>query len=218
MTDIVPLSAATATGTRSTDYVAEARTTLSQDFDTFISLLTTQLQNQDPLEPTDPTEFVSQLTQFTELEQTMAQSETLTEVADLLRGNSGLADLGLLGRDVEAVSSEVVLSEGVARFDVVTAGPVGKGEVRLFDSSDRLVGTVKVQDGEGRRTVVWDGEGAADGAYRAEFVSLDGPEPALAGQIVINGEVAEVAFTGAGSTLTLASGLKIGTDGILAVR
>lgn len=222
MTDIVPLTPTAATPAR-TGFVAEARTTLSQDFDTFISLLTTQLQNQDPLEPTDPSEFVAQLTQFTELEQTMAQTETLTEVAALLKGQNALSDLSLLGRQVEAVSGEVALKDGAASFDVRTDRPVTKGAVRIFDENDRLVATVDVRDVAGRATVEWNGMResggqAADGSYRAEIVSLDGAEPVLAGQVLITGTVSQVAFTGSGSAISLDNGLVIGSEGIVAVR
>ena len=53
---------------------------LSDDFDNFLTLLTTQLQNQDPLEPMDSNEFTQQLVQFTEVEQSIATNKNLEQI------------------------------------------------------------------------------------------------------------------------------------------
>ncbi|MEM7671040.1 MAG: flagellar hook capping FlgD N-terminal domain-containing protein [Pseudomonadota bacterium] len=73
----------------------------ASDFETFLSLLTAQLQNQDPLKPIDSTEFVAQLAQFSSVEQQVATNETLGEVLAALRGEEA-ASLGQwIGREVE---------------------------------------------------------------------------------------------------------------------
>lgn len=70
--------------------------------DTFLKLLVTQIQNQDPLSPQDPTEFVSQLAQFSSLEQLLQMSKSLASIelmlglGDEIPGDSpsGTAELG----------------------------------------------------------------------------------------------------------------------------
>jgi flagellar basal-body rod modification protein FlgD len=58
----------------------------------FLQLLVAQLQNQDPLNPTDSTQFVSQLAQFSQLEQVMAiRSDTDTLAADATAATSSTA-------------------------------------------------------------------------------------------------------------------------------
>ncbi len=52
--------------------------------DTFLKLLVAQLKNQSPLDPSDGTEFVAQLAQFTDLEQTIGMNESLTAIRDML--------------------------------------------------------------------------------------------------------------------------------------
>ena len=49
--------------------VSNSSSQLAENFDTFLSLLTAQLQNQDPLEPVDSTQFTQQLVQFSGVEQ-----------------------------------------------------------------------------------------------------------------------------------------------------
>ena len=52
----------------------------------FLTLLTTQIQNQDPLEPMDSTGFVEQLATFSTLEQQVQSNETLSAILEVLRG------------------------------------------------------------------------------------------------------------------------------------
>ena len=56
------------------------------DRDMFLRLLVTQIQNQDPLSPQDPTEFVSQLAQFSSLQQLIEMGKSLAAIEDLLAG------------------------------------------------------------------------------------------------------------------------------------
>src|SRR5579875_1436589 len=52
----------------------------------FLQLLTTQLQNQDPLNPTDPTQFVAQLAQFSTVEQLVQSNTSLSAIAQSIGG------------------------------------------------------------------------------------------------------------------------------------
>ncbi|MCK5042335.1 MAG: hypothetical protein KAR62_08565, partial [Sphingomonadales bacterium] len=61
----------------------KAKNTLGGDFNTFLSLLTTQLQYQDPLDPLDSNEFTNQLVQFTSVEQEIKSNENLENIAVL---------------------------------------------------------------------------------------------------------------------------------------
>jgi len=54
-----------------------SKASLSQDFDDFLQLLTTQLQNQDPLNPMDSNEFTNQLVQFSQVEQQINSNQKL---------------------------------------------------------------------------------------------------------------------------------------------
>ena len=65
-----PLSSSSGTDTGSS--TTSAATTAKGYEQTFLTLLVSQLQNQDPLNPTDSTQFVTQLAQFSQLEQVIA--------------------------------------------------------------------------------------------------------------------------------------------------
>jgi flagellar basal-body rod modification protein FlgD len=80
------LGASTGSSSTSGSSVKAAATSAAQSQNMFLQLLVSQIQNQDPLNPTDSTQFVSQLAQFSELEQVIAirgdiESQTSTQTA-----------------------------------------------------------------------------------------------------------------------------------------
>ena len=80
---------------------------LAEDFDQFLRLLTTQLQNQDPLNPMDSTEFTNQLVQFSQVEQSINMNQKLDDLLSLeLAGISSVA-LGYVGMDISYRSAEL---------------------------------------------------------------------------------------------------------------
>ena len=90
---------------------AVSTSAISEDFDTFLQLLTAQIKNQDPLAPLDSTQFVEQLATFSSLEQQVETNSTLGSIASMIGDlHSALAN-EWLGQDV-AVSSQHVAFEG----------------------------------------------------------------------------------------------------------
>ncbi len=195
---------------------------LNENFDTFLNLLTAQLRNQDPLDPTDPTEFVAQLTQFSQLEQSVAQTQALEEIAALQRGGSAYEGLDFLGRQVEAASGAIALQSGEASFDYDVTAPGETMAVRIYDDTGDLVASLDAQTAVGRHAITWDGKAdngttAADGIYRVELVALDGEEARPAGQIVLVDSVDELRFFNGGAELKLASGVSVAPGAVLSV-
>ena len=80
--------------------------------DDFLKLLITQLKNQDPLSPTDNTEFVSQLTQFSQLEQTAKQAQLLQQSLDAQAASLQFTLLPMIGRTVTVGQALVQLGNG----------------------------------------------------------------------------------------------------------
>lgn len=105
---------ATSSSFTATSDAGNALSQLGEDYQSFLTLLTAQIQNQDPLEPMDSTAFVSQLATLTQVEQAVAQNANLEEISAQLSSLSAISGLNLLGRDVVAPSSEVALSGGPA--------------------------------------------------------------------------------------------------------
>lgn len=99
--DVIPPDSAAAPA-RTAQTAAAARDRTGQDFDMYLKMLTTQLENQDPLNPLDPSDYAAQLAQFSAVEQQIQTNALLEAMADRL-GLSEIADLaGWVGRDARA--------------------------------------------------------------------------------------------------------------------
>src|SRR5215213_10519401 len=76
------------------------KASLAQNFDTFLSLLTTQLQNQNPLEPLDTNQFTQQLVQFAQVEQQLRSNDQLETLVALQKSTQASAALDFVGKTV----------------------------------------------------------------------------------------------------------------------
>ncbi|MEM6466211.1 MAG: flagellar hook capping FlgD N-terminal domain-containing protein, partial [Pseudomonadota bacterium] len=104
-----PTSATNAATPQPQSETASSASALTSDFETFLTLLTAQMRNQDPLNPQDSTEFVSQLASFSAVEQQIKSNETLEALLEQ-SSQSGFSDFAnLVGRSVSI--------DGVAQFD-----------------------------------------------------------------------------------------------------
>ncbi|MCF6200472.1 MAG: flagellar biosynthesis protein FlgD, partial [Hyphomicrobiaceae bacterium] len=74
------------------------QTSVTDNFDTFLSLLTTQLQNQDPTKPLDTNEMTQQLVQYSEVEQLLKSNKNLEALISLSSANTSMAMIGYVGK------------------------------------------------------------------------------------------------------------------------
>ena len=220
MTSVTPIaSEPTTTTAASSSTVTNA--TLSEDLDTFLNLLVAQLENQDPLEPLDANEFVDQLTQFSELEQGVEQTDALNEISATLQADERQTDISYLGKIVEAESDEIFLAEGGVTFGYNIDAPTNKAEIRIFDDSGQLVTSYEVDGNVGDYSTTWDGldDNGRDmpvGVYQAQVVAIseqNGTER-LAGTTLSIGVIEEVRFETDGTDLIYSNGITIRSDDI----
>lgn len=135
---------------------AEASGQFNADFQTFLKLLTTQLQYQDPLEPLEATQFVTQLAQFSGVEQQIATNKAMAVLIESV-GASGAGALGAwLGKEVRVASD--VMYEGGALDLYPMNGPAAARSaqvvIKSFDGS--TVAQLNFPRGEDK--VTWDGK------------------------------------------------------------
>ena len=94
----------------------------------FLELLVTQMQNQDPLDPMDSSEFTSQLTQYSQLEQQMMTNDTLEEIAAGLTSQStGVAGVAMdyMGKEILAEGNTLEVSSGSAARSYSSSAGLG---------------------------------------------------------------------------------------------
>ena len=145
---------------------------LTSDFDTFLQLLTAQVNNQDPLEPLDSTQFVEQLATFSALEQQINTNSQLETITGLLQGALGDESAALIGESARA--STLTVDGNFAGIPIETTGDQ-VGQLVVRDS----VGNEVFRSSSQSTNWSWDGtnnEGqpvAAD-TYSFQVVTADG--------------------------------------------
>jgi flagellar basal-body rod modification protein FlgD len=152
-------------------------TQLSGNFDTFIKLLTAQVQYQDPLEPTDASKFTEQLVQYSTVEQQIGTNSKLDEVIASLAVQGGNAYINYIGRKVDVDSNNVVLKAGNGEVGYDLSDVAGSVKIEVYNKSNALVRTLEGGTTLGRHTVTWDGKNAdgallADGLYTFKVKAL----------------------------------------------
>lgn len=155
-----------------------AEATLSESFDTFLTLLTTQLRYQDPLEPMDSAEFTNQLVQFSQVEQSISTNTNLEKLLGFQGANQAVAAIGYIGTTVEALSNALPLVNGSATMNYVLAEKAESAKVLIYDATGDQVRTIESATSLGKHTVNWDGKDddgntMPDGAYTVVVSARD---------------------------------------------
>jgi flagellar basal-body rod modification protein FlgD len=138
----------------------------------FLKLFTTQLQNQNPLDPTKNEAFVAQLAQFSQLEATTNMATQLTSFVSSMTGDRMLNGAALIGKKV-AVEGAPIVMQGGQPVQAVIALPAGAEGMRLeiFDSRGTMVRQqIAGAQAPGEVTLTWDGKDSvgstvSDGIY-----------------------------------------------------
>src|SRR5215831_15863666 len=92
------------------------KTTLAGNFNTFLTLLTTQLKNQNPLDPLDTNQFTQQLVQFASVEQQINMNTQLTTLVSLQKATQTTSAMGFLGKTVTVKGATAPLMNGQAQW------------------------------------------------------------------------------------------------------
>lgn len=144
----------------------------AMDQQAFLKLFTTQLQNQNPLDPMKNENFVAQLAQFSQLEATTNMASTLKSYVDSTSGERMLASASLIGRKVSVPGASATLASGQPVNASVNLDQGADGmTVQVFNSSGQVVRTANYgPQTAGTLNMTWDGlddagNAAPDGAY-----------------------------------------------------
>ncbi len=202
--DISALSSTTGQSSSS-----DSVTRLADNFDDFLRLLTTQLQNQDPTSPMDADQFTQQLVQFSGVEQQIKSNQTLGELTSLIQAEQLSQSVSYLGAEVEAEGSVFGLGEdGEATLHYELESPAVSALVRI---SDELGRTVALKSGDveaGKHSLTWDGKGDngqqyTDGPYSFEIIAQSVTGDPVEATTMISGIVDSVEMQGTESMLTV---------------
>ena len=212
---------ATGTPAATPDATTLGKNQLATSFNTFLTLLTTQLKNQDPLSPLDSNQFTQQLVQMSGVQAQLTGNGLLQQVATNTSNGISTA-VGLIGKTAKVTSDTADLSGGKAAWTYNLASDATDVKLQVLDSNGKVVhAEAPTSNKAGDHDFTWDGKdlnGAklADGTYTLKVTALDGAGKTIATSSFVQGRVTSVEQSN-GATLITVNGSKVSWDKVVSV-
>lgn len=145
-------SAASANGT--TGDIAN----FTQNFDTFLTLLTTQMKNQDPLNPIDSDQFTQQLVEFSQVEQQIKTNSQLSTMITNQAGSEAISAQSMVGQTIQYNGNQGVLQNGQAAFSYTLPSKAASVSISIQDANGSTVFSGSGQTAAGSYSFTWNGQ------------------------------------------------------------
>lgn len=195
----------------------------TSNFNTFLTMLTTQLQNQDPLSPLDSSQFTQQLVSFSEVEQQINTNNNLKQLIQLQTGNEAISATPLVGQSIEFNSPTTTLENGSAGFSYTLPANASSVDLLVEDSSGNVVYSANGNTSAGTHNFAWNGKTAAGvqmpdgGQYTLQVVAADANKNPLQATVNSYGKVDGVNIANNQASLDL-SGLSVPLSELVAIN
>jgi flagellar basal-body rod modification protein FlgD len=189
---------ASSSGAAATSALASQQ--IAGNFQSFLTLLTTQLQNQNPLDPLDTNQFTQQLVEFAGVQQQLNTNDSLATLVSLQQTAQSTQALGFVGKTAVVNGSTAVMTNAAATWQVSI--PTNSNlTVNITNSSGQTVFTGKYAVNAGNnQPFVWNGQGNdgtqwPDGKYTMSATAADSTGKSVAVSTQIQGVVSSVDLT-----------------------
>jgi flagellar basal-body rod modification protein FlgD len=167
----IDASAASSLSSASTGSAANALNSLTSNFNDFLQLLMTQLQNQDPTAPMDSTQFTAELVQFAGVQQQVDTNSNLQQLIELTQGEETLQGSAMVGKSVDLNATTLPLQNGTGTIDYTAIAANEAVQITITDNAGKEVRTVNVDSSQkGTNSWTWNGQNDSgsqvpDGVY-----------------------------------------------------
>ncbi len=145
---------------------AASQASLAGNFDTFLTILTAQIQNQDPLEPMDSSKFTEQLVQFSGVEQQIKSNAQLESLLSATYANAGAALSGYLGQKAEIDTAGAQFADDSITWRYNLPSDAAKATITVTDASGKVLYSKTATEDDlkaGAHDFEWDGQFANGG-------------------------------------------------------
>lgn len=190
----------------------------------FLTLLVTQLQNQDPLKPMEDKEFTAQLAQFSSLEEMKNISKSVDSLVASQTSSSKTTAVGFIGKEVTVFGGHARVVEGAVdklRYELEKDASVV--DVAVSDASGKVVRILNLKDVKGGANLVaWDGRDSQgkivkDGDYSFDITASDSAGGNIPANITTTGTVSAVKYE-LGVPYLVVGSVKVPLQDVMEVR
>ena len=194
----------------STDTSATALSSLSSNYSEFLTLLTAQLQNQDPSSPMDSSQFTTELVQFSGVEQQVQTNTNLTQLLQLSQDQQLTQSSAMVGKQVTLTGNTVPLQQpngATISYDTALSEPVA---ISISNSQGEDVKDVQLTSAAGQNSWTWNGtdnsgNALPSGPYNIAVMSADPTGTTSAVSFTSEGTPTSVQKSASGLTVSFGS-------------
>ena len=174
---------------------------LSANFNTFLTLLTTQLKNQDPLAPMDSNQFTQQLVQFSQVEQQINSNQNLESLIALTKARSTTDAVSYLGKKLTLTDGTTALMNGQANWAYSLDNDAATSRITVSDARGRVVFAGTGETASGMHAFAWNGQDNGGntlppGVYTLKVTAQTADGSSVGTRVASQGTVTEVDLTG----------------------
>ncbi len=193
------------------------------NFQDFLQLLTTQLQNQDPTDPTNTDDLTQEIASLSQVEQQISTNNNLQQLITLMNNSQFSNDAGYIGKQVDATGNSLALqgSQGLLAYSLPsTASSV---TVNIVNSAGQTVFSAPGTTVSGYNEVAWDGATTAgttapDGNYTFNVTATDSSGKAITATTYTSGIVTAVDNSSGTTNLDIGTGLSVPFSTVVSIR
>jgi flagellar basal-body rod modification protein FlgD len=206
-TVVPPITAAPGTPTTPTSTTGVDKSTIAGNFQTFLTLLTTQLKNQNPLDPLDTNQFTQQLVQFAGVEQQLKSNDQLATLVSLEKTAQATTALAYVGQTVAVDGQTAALKNNQASWSFSVPKPVS-AIVTIKNATGQSVYTSSYTMNAGTQNFNWDGRDTTgvqwpDGNYTLSVTAKDASGQVVSIPTEVQGVVDSVDLTQTPAVLSI---------------
>ncbi|NEU12173.1 flagellar hook assembly protein FlgD [Methylobacterium sp. BTF04] len=181
---------------------------LAGNFTQFLTLLTTQLKNQNPLDPMDTNAFTQQLVQYAGVEQQLKSNDRLDSILTNAKASSAATATSFIGQTVSADGKTAALKDGAANWTLTPARATKQATITISDAKGNVVATQTKALTAGAQSFTWDGRSSsgfssASGNYSIKVDAVDATGTKVSVDTQVTGKVDGIDLSGTEPTLLI---------------
>ena len=202
--------------------LTSSRKSIAENFDTFLTLLTTQLKNQNPLDPLDTNQFTQQMVQFTGVEQQLKTNEFLKTLTTSAQNGANTEAVSYIGKHISASGANAQLTDGAAKWGYELPRTASNTTITINDEQGNTVFTETTSLAGGTGEYLWNGKDTegrqlADGNYSITINARDSNGSYVAASTQITGLVSGVDLSG-NTPVLIVDGARVKLETVTAVN